>query len=130
MKCPSASIESLTSRLKVFISFSVYMTIDPGTSSAVASSSCLVELFSACHFLGRVHRIFLFLLPPAKVVFYASPRICGSFQNREEPLIHFEKRSCFFLAFQKVTLVLKTVKSDIVENFFYNLTIVAMFTMM
>ena len=47
MKCPSESTESLTTRLKVFISSSVDMTIDPGTSSVVASSSCLVELFLA-----------------------------------------------------------------------------------
>ena len=42
IKCPSKSTESLKSRWKVFISFSVYMTIDLGTSSAVAS--CLVWL--------------------------------------------------------------------------------------
>ena len=44
MKCPSESSESVTSRLTVFISFSVYMAIDLGTSSVVASSSSLVEL--------------------------------------------------------------------------------------
>ena len=44
MRCPSESTENLTSWLKVFISSSVYMTIDPGTSSVVASSSCSVEL--------------------------------------------------------------------------------------
>ena len=33
--------------LKVFISSSVYVTIDPGTSSVVASPSCLVELLLA-----------------------------------------------------------------------------------
>ena len=32
------------SSLKVFISSSVYVTIDPGTCSVVASPSCLVEL--------------------------------------------------------------------------------------
>ena len=47
MKCPSESTDSLTSRLKVFISSSVYMTIDPGTSSVAAYSSCLVELLLA-----------------------------------------------------------------------------------
>ena len=47
MKCSSESTESLTSRLKVFISSSVYMTIDPDTSSVVDSSSCLVELLLA-----------------------------------------------------------------------------------
>ena len=35
------------SSLKVFISSSVYVTIDPGTSSVVASPSCLVELLLA-----------------------------------------------------------------------------------
>ena len=39
------ALKVLTTRLKVFISSSVDMTIDPGTSSVVASSSCLVELF-------------------------------------------------------------------------------------
>ena len=47
------------SSLKVFISSSVYVTIDPGTSSVVASPFCLVGTLY-CHFLGRVHRIFLF----------------------------------------------------------------------
>ena len=58
MKCPSESAESWTSRLKVFISSSVYRTIDPGTSSVVASSSCLVELLLAIFWPRRVHRIF------------------------------------------------------------------------
>ena len=35
------------SSLKVFISSSVYVTIDPGTCSAVFSPSCLVELLLA-----------------------------------------------------------------------------------
>ena len=35
------------SSLKVFISSSVYVTIDPGTSFVVASPSCLVELLLA-----------------------------------------------------------------------------------
>ena len=47
MKCPSESTESLTSRLNLFIYSSVYMTIDLGTSSVVASSSCLAELLLA-----------------------------------------------------------------------------------
>ena len=58
MKCPSESAENWTSRLKVFISSSVYRTIDPGTSSVVASSSCLVELLLVIFWLRRVHRIF------------------------------------------------------------------------
>ena len=47
MRCPRESSESLISRLKVFISSSVYMTIDLGTSFVVASSSCSVELLFA-----------------------------------------------------------------------------------
>ena len=44
MKYPGESIESVTLQLNAFIPFSVYMTIDLGTFSVVASSSCLVEL--------------------------------------------------------------------------------------
>ena len=44
------------SSLKVFIYSSVYVTIDPGTSSVVASPFCLVELCLAIFFA----RIFLF----------------------------------------------------------------------
>ena len=43
------------SSLKVFSSSFVYVTIDPGTSSVVASPSCLVEL------LRCVHRVFFLL---------------------------------------------------------------------
>ena len=72
------------------------MTIDPGTSSVVASLSCLVELLLAIFwavFTGFSR-------------FYASPRICSSFRNREEPMAHFQKRFCLFLALQKVKMVL------------------------
>ena len=51
----------------------------------------------ACHFLEPGSQDFLaFSLSRAraKEVFYVSPRICNSFQNREEPLTHFEKRFC------------------------------------
>ena len=37
----------------------------------------------------------------AKEVFYASPRIFSSFQNREEPLAHFEDRFCLFWLFKR-----------------------------
>ena len=97
------------SSLKVFISPSVYVTIDPESSSVVASPfvvaspSCLVEL------LHCVHRdFFAFLLSRAKEVFYASPRTCSSAQSKEEPQAHFEKRVCLFLALGKVRMVLKT----------------------
>ena len=84
----SKSTESLTSRWKIFIFSSVYMTIDPGTSSVVASSSCLVELLLAIFwavFTGFSR-------------FYASPRICSSFRNRKEPMAHFQNAFfCFWL---------------------------------
>ena len=98
---------SVDMSFKVFISSSVYVTIDPGTSSAVASLSCLVELclpFSA----PRSQSFFAFSLSRAKEVFYASPRTCSSVQSKEEPPAHFEKRVCLFLALGKVTMVLKT----------------------
>ena len=108
MNCQSESTESLKSRLKVFISSSVYLTIDPGTSPVDASTSCLVELLLAI--LWAVYTGFqAFLLSQAKEVLYASPRTCSSFQIREEPLAHFEKRFCLFLALQKETMVLKTL---------------------
>ena len=48
-----------TSSLKVFISSSVYVTIDPGPYSVVSSPFYSVGTLS-CHFLGRVHKICLF----------------------------------------------------------------------
>ena len=108
MKCPSESTESLTSRLKVFIFSSVYLTINPGTSSVEASRSCLVELSLAI--LWVVYTGFqAFLLSQAKEVLYASPRTCSSFQIREEPLAQFERRFCLLLALQRETMVLKTL---------------------
>ena len=97
IKCPSTSTESLTSRWKVFISSSVYMTIDSGTSSVLATLSCLVE---------HLHAIFWTVFTGFSS-FYASLRICSSFRNREEPLTHFQKRFFLFLALQKLTMVFK-----------------------
>ena len=87
------------SSLKVFIPPSVYVTINPGTSSVVASPSCLVEL------LHCVHRVFFaFLLSRAKEVFYAPLRTWGSAQSKEEPQAHFEKRHCRKTFFAVVVL--------------------------
>ena len=61
MKCTSKSTESLTSRLKMFIFSSVYMTIDLGTSSAV--SSCLVWLNFCLPFSGPFSQDFLAFMP-------------------------------------------------------------------
>ena len=96
------------SSLKVFISSSVYVTIDPGTSSVVASPSCLVELLLAI-FCAVFTGFFAFSLSRAKEVFSASPRTCSSSaQSKEESPAHFEERVCLFLALGKVTIVLKT----------------------
>ena len=57
-----------------------------------------------CHFLGRVHRIFLFSGCREWKRFYVSSRISSSVQNKEEPPAHFKKRFCLFLTLQKVTM--------------------------
>ena len=78
------------SSLKVFISSSVYVAIDPGTSSVVASPFFfLFFLF----FLPSSQDFLVFLLLREKEVFYASPRICSSVQNKEEPPGHFKKNA-------------------------------------
>ena len=61
-------------------------------------------------FSGPCSQDFLvFLFSRAKEVFYASPRICSSAQNKEEPPAHFKKRFCLLLTLQKVTMVLKNI---------------------
>ena len=79
------------SPLKVFISSSVYVTIDPGTSSVAASPLCLVELSLAIFW--AVFTGFSCLLVVASergLNFYASRRNCSSVQNKEEPPAHFK----------------------------------------
>ena len=71
----------------------------------------LVWLNICLPFSGPYSQDFLaFLLSRAKEVFYASPRICSSVQNKEEPPAHFEKRFC-----------LKTFENDFVEKPFLQL---------
>ena len=93
--------------LKVFISSSVDVLIHPGTSSVVASPSGLVERLLAI-FWAVFTGFSCFLVVASERGFYASPRICSSVQNKEEPPAHFKKRLFLFLALQKVTMVLKT----------------------
>ena len=84
------------------------MTIDPGTSSVVASPSCLVELllaifcavFTGFFLLSRCRERKRFFMPFQELVVH--------FKARKEPPSHFEKRGCLFLALGKVTMVLKT----------------------
>ena len=69
------------------------MTIDPGTSSVGASPFCLNF---GLPFSGPCSQDFLvFSLSRAKEVFYASPRIFSSVQNKEEPPAHFKKTLLF-----------------------------------
>ena len=123
MKCPSKSTESLTLQLKVFISSSTYLIIDPCTSSVVAFSSCSVEFLLAI-FWSRVHRIFLL----SRCHEHEQKRY---FMCLQEFVIHFKTGKNLWLTLknafvQKVTMVLKTLYDDIVENC-YNLTIIVMF---
>ena len=70
------------------------MTIDPGTSSVVASP--FVWLKFGLPFSGPCSQDFLvFSSSRAKEVFYASPRIFSSVQNKEEPPAHFKKTLLF-----------------------------------
>ena len=70
--------------LMVFISSSVYVTIDPGTSSVIASPLRFVWLKFCLPFAGPSSQDLLASsLSRAKEVFYASPRICSSVQNKE-----------------------------------------------
>ena len=67
--------------------------------------SVLLGWTLACHFLGRVHRIFLFSrCRERKRFFMPLQEFVGSVQNKEEPPAHFKKRFCLFLTLQKVTM--------------------------
>ena len=81
----SKSTESLTSRLKIFIFSSVYMTIDPGTSSAVAS--CLVWLNFCLPFSGLFSQDFLAFMP------------------LQEFVVHFETGKNLWLTFKTLFFV-------------------------
>ena len=88
------------SSLKVFISSPVYVTIDPGTSSVVASQ--FVKLNFGLPFSGPCSQDFLVLsLSPTKEVFYASSRICSSVQNKEEPPAHYKNSFVCFELFKR-----------------------------
>ena len=90
------------SPLKVFISSSVYVTIDPDTSSVVASPFCLVELL-ACHFLGRVHKIFLFSHCRERKRFFTPLR---------EFVVQFKTRKNLRLTIKTLLFVLNSSKGD------------------
>ena len=57
------------------------MTIDPGTSSVVASSSCSVELLLDIFWAVFTGFSRFLVVVCERSFFYASPRICSSFQN-------------------------------------------------
>ena len=72
----------------------LYVTIDPGTSSVVASPFFWLNF--VLPFSGPCSQDFhVFLSSRAKEIFYASPRICSSVQNKEEPPGHFKKTLLF-----------------------------------
>ena len=98
MKCSSKSIESLTSRLKVFIFSSVYMTIDPGTCSVVASR--LVWLNFCLPFSGPFSQDFL------------------AFMRLQEFVVHFETGKNLWLTFK--TLSFLFFGSSVGDNGFEN----------
>ena len=78
------------SSLKVFISSSVYVTIDPGTSSVVASPSCFVELLRCVHSV-----FFAFSSSRAKEVFYDTPRTCSSAQEKARKNLRLTLKNAF-----------------------------------
>ena len=88
------------STLKVFISSPVYVTIDPGAYSVVASPFCLVELWLAI-FWAVFTRFSCLSLSRAKEVFYVSSRICSSVQNKEEPPAHYKNAFVSFELFKR-----------------------------
>ena len=86
------------SSLKIFISSSVYLAIDPGTSSDVASKSCLVKLLLAI-FCAVLTGFFCFLVVASERGFLCHSRTFSSAQSKEEPPVHFEKRRLFVFGF-------------------------------
>ena len=81
--------------LNIFISSSVYVTIDPGTSGPPLSLLRFVCLNFVLSFSGPCSQeCLVFSLSRAKEVSYASPRICSSVQNKEEPPAHFTQGCC------------------------------------
>ena len=128
MKCSIESTESLTSRLKVVISSSVYMTINPRASSFVASSSCLVELLLVIFWAVFTGFSRLFVV--------ANKR--GFFMPLQEFVVHFKTGKNLWLNLKTLLFVFGSSKADDgFENTLkwhcrrlcYNLTIV-MFTSM
>ena len=76
------------SYLKIFIYSSVYVTIDPGISSVVASPSCLVELLLAT-FIGY---FFAFSFLPAKEVFMPLQELVVQLKARKNLRLTLKKR--------------------------------------
>ena len=106
MKCPRKSLKFKIAMKGIYFFFCIYDN-RPWHFLRCRFLSCLVELLLAIFWavFTRFSR------------FYASPRICSSFRNRKEPMAHFQKRFCLFLALQQATMALKTLLNDIVENF-------------
>ena len=91
------------SSLKVFISSSVYGTIDPGTSSVVASPFCLVELWIAI-FWAVFTGFSCFLVVASEGGFMSLRESVVQFKTRKNLRLTLKKRFCLFLTLQKVTM--------------------------
>ena len=121
------------SSLKVFISSSVYVTLDPGPSSVVASPSCLVELLLAifCALFAGVFFFFAFSLSRTKEVFYASSRTCSLAQSKEEPSGSLWKTLLFVFGSWKGDNGFENIfkwqcRKNVLQLLCYNLTTVVM----
>ena len=97
MKCPSESTESVTS-------WFLFLYIWQSTLALLPLS---LLRFVRLNFWAVFTELSRFLVVAGeRGFFYPSPRICSSFQNREEPQAYFEKRFFLLLALQKVKMVL------------------------
>ena len=77
----------------------VYVKIDPGTPSVVASPSFLVELLFPI-FCAVFTGILCFLVVAREIfLFYASPRTCSLAQSNEEPPAHLKKKKTRWFVF-------------------------------
>ena len=86
------------------------MSIVPGTSSVVASPSCLLELLLAIFCAVAVFTgFFCFLVVASERGFFMPlQELVVQFKARKNLRLNLETRVCLFLALGKVTMVLKT----------------------
>ena len=86
------------SSLKVFFSSPVYVTIDPSTSSVVASPFCLVELWLAIFW--------------AMFTRFSSSLVVASEMPLREFVVQFKTRKNLWLTIKLLLFVLNSSKGD------------------